>query len=232
MQKIHVHGYNGDVDTGAAEDVWTTGGLYPFPTVAAATTIVSGSASDTAAGTGARTVRVIGLDANYLQIQEDIVLNGATPVTLVNTYLRILRASIQTIGSGGTNAGLISIKQSSTVLCDIVAAQGHSEMAIYTASSNLGNANWQIKKILIAAVNAVAGSVTVRLWTRKTGGAWHVRWMSSVYGTSKSSDSFEFSTPIPLSSGEDARLEATTSTDNTAVAASLEIQAGSVSELA
>lgn len=228
MRRHHIHGYNADVDIGS-EDLWTGGGAYPFPAAAAATTIVSGSASDTAAGTGARTVKVIGLDANFSEINEVVTLNGATPVNLVGVYLRILRAFVLTAGSGGTNAGALSIKQSSTVIAEIVASQGRTQMAIFTAPA--GNLNYIVKKFFVAAVNAVAGAVSCKLWTRKSGGVWQVRSMISVYGTSKSAQDYRLETPIELDAGEDVRLEATTTADNTAVAGILEIEGGSVAEI-
>lgn len=55
-RRITALGNNPDVDTGIHEDIWTGGGLYPWMTAATSLEIVSDSANDTAAGTGARTV--------------------------------------------------------------------------------------------------------------------------------------------------------------------------------
>ena len=89
------------------ETIWAEGGLYVYPTSATQMTVSSSSANDTAAGTGARTINIEGLDADYNEVSEDIILNGQTPVTTVNSYLRINRGAVLTAGSGGKNAGII-----------------------------------------------------------------------------------------------------------------------------
>ena len=89
------------------ETIWSEGGIYVYPTSATQMTVSSSSVDDTAAGTGARTVRIEGLDADYNEISEDIILNGQTPVTTVNSYLRINRGIVLTAGSGEKNAGII-----------------------------------------------------------------------------------------------------------------------------
>ena len=82
-------GRNNDIDTSTVpEEIWNGGGLRYYPSTAAALNVVSTNANDTAAGTGARTVRVTGLDANWNEISEIVTLNGLTPVQTVNSYLR------------------------------------------------------------------------------------------------------------------------------------------------
>jgi len=102
-------GRNPDVDVGAQESLWPQGGLYMFPPAASVMTASSSSANDAAAGTGARTLLVSGLDANYDEIQEVVALNGQTPVNTVNTFLRIWTLAILSAGSGETQAGTIYI---------------------------------------------------------------------------------------------------------------------------
>src|SRR6478736_1447214 len=63
-------GLNQDIDSGAYESLWDHGGLYVFPPSASVMTVSSSSTADAVAGTGARTVLVAGLDANYAEIQE------------------------------------------------------------------------------------------------------------------------------------------------------------------
>jgi len=91
-------------------DVWEGGGLFPFLAAASQLEVVSASANDTAAGTGARTVLISGLDLNYNTISESVTLNGATPVPTVNNYLRINVFTTTASGSGGTNAGDITLR--------------------------------------------------------------------------------------------------------------------------
>lgn len=105
---VFVFGRNSDVDTAANEDVWNGGGNYVSPTQARVHNIASSSASDTSAGTGARTLNILGLDSTYSLISEDITLNGVSNVATVNSYIFIQNMRVLTAGSGGSNAGTIT----------------------------------------------------------------------------------------------------------------------------
>lgn len=102
-------GINFDLDSPAMASIWDQGGLYVYPPAATLMTLSSTNAADTAAGTGARTVLVMGLDANYVEIQETVTLNGLTAVSTVNQFLRIQQATVLTAGSGATAAGQIYV---------------------------------------------------------------------------------------------------------------------------
>ena len=99
-------GINGDVGT-SVETVWAQGGTYVYPSAATVMKISSSSADDAAAGTGARTILIAGLGANYNEISETVTLNGQTEVNTVNSYLRISRMFVVTAGSGATAVGTI-----------------------------------------------------------------------------------------------------------------------------
>ena len=81
---IHVFGYNPDVDTNE-ETVWPIDGLLGHPVSPTIMKISSSSANDAAAGTGARTVLVEGVNGTGGLVQEIITLNGQTAVNTVNT---------------------------------------------------------------------------------------------------------------------------------------------------
>jgi hypothetical protein len=99
-------GYNAVVGN-SKETIWSQGGLYAYPPSASVMTVSSSDANDTSAGTGARTVEVSGLDADYNEINEVVTLNGQTPVNTTKSYLRINRGVVRSAGSGGENAGII-----------------------------------------------------------------------------------------------------------------------------
>jgi hypothetical protein len=103
---VHKFGFNSDVDD-SLETVWAQGGLYSYLAAATQLSISSSSTADTSAGTGARTVTLFGLDADYNEISETVTLNGQTAVTSTNSYLRIYRMLVRSAGSGGQNAGVI-----------------------------------------------------------------------------------------------------------------------------
>jgi len=119
-ENILRYGRNPDVDSGTApEDVWDGGGLYTGqPLHAAAAEVVqvfSSSALDTAAGTGARSIRITGLNELWQYTTEVIVLNGVTPVPTVSLWRRVWLGEVLTAGTGGGNAGTITCRNSPTV---------------------------------------------------------------------------------------------------------------------
>lgn len=89
------------------ETIWAEGGLYSYLTAATVLKVSSASTNDTSAGTGARTVELFGLDADYNEINELVTLNGQTPVNTTKLFLRINRMVVRSAGSGGVNAGVI-----------------------------------------------------------------------------------------------------------------------------
>lgn len=107
-RNVTVFGFNPDVDT-TQVSVWPLPSLITFPSSALQMTVSSTSANDTSAGTGARTVVVQGLDANYNEVTETVTLNGQTPVTMAASLLRVNYAYVATAGSGNSAAGDIYI---------------------------------------------------------------------------------------------------------------------------
>ena len=79
-------------------DVWAVGTSFVEPATAAAITIVSSNANDTAAGTGARTVFVEYIDSNYNSVTVTVTMNGTTPVA-VGTGRHVNRGYVVTAGS-------------------------------------------------------------------------------------------------------------------------------------
>lgn len=104
-------GSNPEIDTAPADVAYGLGsGLYPWMTGSTSLEIVSASADDASAGTGARTVLVNGLDAAWAEVAQVITLNGITPVAIPTPLYRINSALIMSAGSGRVNAGDIMIR--------------------------------------------------------------------------------------------------------------------------
>ena len=103
-RSVAVFGYNPDVDQ-TRVTVWPYTGILPIMPVATRLKVSSSNANDTAAGTGARTVFLAGLDANYLEISEVVVLNGQAEVLTAQEFLHINDAYVATAGSGLSAAG-------------------------------------------------------------------------------------------------------------------------------
>lgn len=95
------------------------GGVYQTPQSGSATTLrikAGGNANDTAAGTGARSVTIEGLDENFALASETIATAGASASSATSTtFTRVFRAYVASSGtyatsSAGSHAGDIVIE--------------------------------------------------------------------------------------------------------------------------
>jgi hypothetical protein len=73
--------------------------------------VSSSDAADATAGTGAVNVQLYGVGTNGASVSENIRMEGQTPVSTVNKYLRMNRVVVNSVGSGKTNAGVIYISE-------------------------------------------------------------------------------------------------------------------------
>lgn len=169
LSMVNKVGRNLDVDTATVpEDIWETGGVYPgFPdTLGETIQCFSASASDTAAGTGARTITLVGLDADYAVQSESFTLNGTTPVTGTKIFVRAHTARVTSAGSGAVNAGIITCRHSTTtanVFLTIPLGFNQSNCSAYTIPA--GYVGYIVKmhgQVRGGSTGAVDGSLWVR----------------------------------------------------------------------
>ena len=137
--------------------------------------ITASGATLTDVGTGARSVVIEGLDANYNEISETVFLNGSTPVILANDYLRVNNAYVDESGSGLVNAGLITIRVNAGDVTQLVipAGQGRGQ----TANLTVGLGKSISLKELDITVSQVAANpvvVQVQLWKKLFGESWQM----------------------------------------------------------
>jgi hypothetical protein len=102
----------GDVALAAITTAAIRRTTYTEPSANFQGSIVSSSAADTSAGTGARTVRIYYVDATGATAgTEDVTLNGTTNVNLVTTTKCFIeKIAVLTVGSGLANAGTITLR--------------------------------------------------------------------------------------------------------------------------
>lgn len=111
VRRIVGLGHNPSIDSGTVpEDIWSGGGIYPWMTTATSLELVSSSAADAAAGTGATSVSVTCLTGSYVEQVQTVIPNGLTAVPLTNQCLRINSFSITGAGSGKINAGTLTVR--------------------------------------------------------------------------------------------------------------------------
>ena len=221
---LYQFGVNADVDI-TEETVWSEGGNFTYPGAAGEVYISSSDTNDIATtGTGVRTIKVQGLDANYLQIEDDIAMNGQTQVVTTKEYLRILKAYVLTAGSNGGSAGTVYVGTTGAtagVPPTVYASFGDSnqtQMAVYTvpASKTL-----YIDEIAFtAAIASATNSATVKLKTRENAtNAFRTRFIQ-VLESNTTVAPFTYSLAIPAKTDIECRAIATT--NNNQISASFE----------
>ena len=169
IEQSRKFGVNEAVGNGAFEDIWSVGGTATLPTAAETVRVkAGGDAADDAAGAGARTITVYGLDENWAEQSEVITLAGASQSSATTTtFIRINRAEITTVGTAfGTNTAAITIENTSStdVLAEIPAGTGKTQTSLYAVPAN--------KTAYLTAIKVSCGqadSADIRLWHTEDG---------------------------------------------------------------
>lgn len=198
------YAFNAAIDT-TPEDVWIQGGVLSFLTAAETMSVVSGDAADKGtptAGTGARTIKIWGVDDNYRPVEETLTLNGTTPVVTSQTFLRINRMRVLTAGSSGTNVGDITATASSaaTVQASVGAELGSTLKSQYTVPTGY--------YAFIRDVTYGTGQgdqVQADIQTRNFEGAWIVRNRTNF---AIAAIEERFSSPLRVGPKADIRIQA------------------------
>lgn len=223
---INKFGRNPEVDAGQVQDIWDFGGdgngeTYSWPAAAADTTVVSSSVADTAAGTGAKTIQIQGLNSEYEVISKTVALNGTTPVALTTQFLRVFRAKIVTAGSGETNAGNVDVKHGATIIARVTLGFGQTLMALYTVPI------YRVAKLAGWHANIKIsnnGTQAFRLDVRPFGGAWNCKETFELGGTSGAHFYRKFRGWQSIPAKSDIRIRAYGGSDaNTVVSAGFDL---------
>lgn len=161
-----VHKFGANDNVGTSIQPVSLSGNYRTPTTAQTLEILSDNAGDTSNGAGARKVKIFGLNSSGEEIQEEVTLNGLTPVTLSNQYLRIYRYYVLESGTyasqtQGSHLGEITIRGvgggdlwSYIDVIDGGFGAGQSEIGAYTVPK--GKTCWLLKKVMSVNSNKYA----------------------------------------------------------------------------
>ncbi len=138
-------------------------------------TITASGATLTDAGTGAHSITVIGLNLLGEEVEETVFLDGTDVVAFTSQFAIVFRAVVLEVGSGGANAGLITVRVASAGALQIT-------IPILQGQSQITNVRVPINRKLTfhqwggtvgsAAANAVV--VLVQLWVRSYGQSWRL----------------------------------------------------------
>lgn len=141
---VHFGGVNENV--GTSLEFVTSSAQYRMLTAAASLEFLSDNANDTSAGSGARSVTIVGLDANGDIQTQTHNTNGTTPVSVTGTWLRVTAFYVETSGTYGdgtstSHAGTITLRNAadastwSQILQDSI-GNGAAMIGCTTAPSN------------------------------------------------------------------------------------------------
>lgn len=179
---VNKFGANSDIDTGTVpEDIWEGGGTYTgFATSAEVLRVTSSSTADVnTSGTGAWQIRITGLDASYNVIQETVNLNGTSNVTTTNSFIRAHTATIVSAGSGGVNAGTITIRQNVTtanIMLTMIPGRNQTNSSAYTIPA--GYTGYMRSLHVAIRGTGIANTPTAvegQIWTRSFGAPFRSR---------------------------------------------------------
>ena len=221
---LYKFGYNPDVN-GDEETVWAEGGDYPWLDNAVTMFVSSSSANDTSGGTGANTIIIQGLDEDYNEIEETVVLSGQTQIATQLSYLRVYRAYVTLAGSAGTSGGTISIASSGatggvpdgTVYASL-ALGNQTQIAAYTVPAGY---TLYIDEInFTAALNIANKRVNASFHTRKFGSNVFTTNFINVLQSSQLKQLFKY--PQPFTEKTDLECRVSTNTSNNPIAASFQ----------
>lgn len=219
---IEKFGMNVDVDSNK-ETIWDGGDIYTYISTAETVAITSTLGADSAAGTGARTVEIQGLDANHNLVYETLTVGGGAGT---QEFLRVFRAKVVTAGTSGINEGTISITSSdtSTELAQIgvdgsgsnAAGRGQTFMALYTvpAGKTAYLTQWTVgcgKQNTDAVATFLA---------RPEGGAWNAKDIITVSATTYAKD---YKIPLQFTEKTDIEVRAYSTTNNSLVSSTFNL---------
>ena len=219
---IEKFGMNVDVDSNK-ETIWDGGEIYSYISTAETVAVTSTAGADSAAGTGARTVEIQGLDADYNVVLETLTIGGAAGTT---EFIRIFRAKVVTAGTSGINEGTISVTSSdtSTVLAQIgvdgtgsnAAGRGQTFMSLYTvpAGKTAYLTQWTVgcgKQNTDAVATFLA---------RPEDGAWNAKDIITVSATTYAKD---YKIPLQFTEKTDIEVRAYSTTNNSLVSSTFNL---------
>lgn len=195
-----VSGINRDVRSATdPEDVWNTGGVIEWLEAAAQFEIVSDNAADTALGTGARTVAISALDANWNEIDNlgiphaktyILNLNGTTPVPVPIRLCRVNDFRVIVTGSSRGNVGTVTLRRAAvTPVVHATIAPGESKAHRCMVSSPANYTIFLTDGSLRMNVAGPGDFGEFGLWSQ-INGVWTLQDEFTIYGRSP---------PIPIS---------------------------------
>jgi len=197
-------------NTGTVWDVNDT--MYPWASwdTAGTVSILTVNSSD-----NGKTITLVGLDANYQNQSEEVVVSSSGAVTTTKTWKRLYRAYVS---SGTDNVGAITVQKGGVTVLQITAGKGQTLMAIYTVPA--GHTAYLLSGVCSVQDGADAtGNMYVRYSSEdafRIGHSFEVAGRGGPY-------SHKFEIPVRLPEKTDIDVRATVRSNNARVTAAFDI---------
>jgi hypothetical protein len=178
--------------------------------------IVSDSADDTnSSSKAARRVRVRGITTDGLEVQEQVALNGTTPVTTTNTYTFINQLRVDNVGSqASSNVGTITASVGGTTVAQIDPGKCLAFIGSFKCAGDLHAA------YITSLLFNIVGSGVIYLTTRRGGRERLTRMSIPLNNTTTT---YQLPNPFPLLPGEILEFRAVAFADTIIVNADCQI---------
>lgn len=193
-------GYNPLINE-TEETIWEAGGIYVYPSSALTLTATSSAgATDSAVA-----ITVQGLDADYNEISDDVVLSGAGAATTTKQFLRVYRAFVT--GSKPLT-GVVSFANGGTTYATIN-SDNQTLMSLWTVPAGYTAYLMQTDVTVMTEANNKFG--TVRLVTRAPGGVFRTQ---DLFAAQNTDIVREYAIPLPIAEKTDIEFRAVGSSAN------------------
>ncbi len=225
---VHIFGRNPNVPgNGSFEDIWNGSATYTgFNATQAETITVSSTSADdvNVTGTGAWLLQIVGLDANYNEINEIIALNGTNDVTSANEYIRCYTAIVLTAGADGYNVGVINGFQSVTTTNQFFSVPETSNRTLVCAYTVPANKKAYVTGGFATLAGKSNAGSEIKVSVRYPNSVFQVVEWFAISGSGNSYVYRDFEIPLlGVPTGTDIRVQADSNQNNTGIAAGLEI---------
>jgi hypothetical protein len=169
------YGTDSDVDT-TYKTVWSESVSKVFRTTEVIMTISSDDADDIAAGSGAQTVFIEGVNALYEKISETLIMDGVDEVDTDLAYMVVTRMYVVTAGASLVNegniyvgTGTVTAGKPAVVEAKIPADFGQTAQAFDIVPAGH---TYYLCRSLMSAARTGTTNVDIRLRWKANGGAW------------------------------------------------------------
>ena len=197
--------------TGTIWDVNDTS--YPWSAFATAGTL---SVPAVNASDNGKSVVLVGLDENYVELEETVTVSSSAATTTTNSFLRIFRAYV-TNGSA-TNVGNINIQKGGTTVARITAGKAQTLMAIYTVPA--GKTGYILKGVATCQSGADAtGDMFLRYFGQDSFRVGHSFEVSGTGGEYL----YDFGVPVKVPEKSDIDIRCSVRSNNARVTAAFDI---------